>query len=213
MTLIRLQSGTARNQSGRFHSRERRASLAGFPELYRTHRFVGAGVMPVATIDTDVVFPSPSLSRPVTFRSVIEITGPNPTGLVFEFGSDTRGCGLALVGAFIGFVAGGLTNESSFALFNAGGDPLVGFRMDFTAAVDPGTGRVRVWRNGEELARDTSVDGDLGGDWSDAGDGSFASIGSGTVHPSIVAGNQAPVGFEVVEPLSVYVGQVPRHFI
>lgn len=206
-----FQEGTDQIQAARFHSRTRRRSLAGVLDLNRTHRIYGGSSMEVASITTDDIFPD--RSRPTTFQTAVRITGSGPVGLIFEFGSSARGCGLGIFQRFLSFTAGGTSTEQALASYNNVTNFPVGLEMDIVAAVRPGDGRVRTWVNGLELKRGTASSGDLGGDWADTGDGSFAAIAQGTPPPSLAALNQAPVDFEVIEPLSVYVGQVPRHFV
>lgn len=168
--------------------------------------------MAVATITPADSFPA-GVDSPITFRTAVRITGAAPAGLVFELGSSTRGCALAVLGNFIAFVAGGLTTERGFALFNNGGVLPLGLELDLVAAIRPGDGMVRLWGNGIELARNTATDGNFGGGWTDTGLGSFATVKNGTLHPGVIAGDQAPFEFDVIEPLSVYNGQVPQHFV
>lgn len=276
---------TAQEQAAYFAARERRRSLAGVVELFRTHRFLNAartltltdatnatpivvtsaahglvtgmtvaitGVlgntaangtwvvtvltadtfsldtsvgngayvsggeavvtpnMPVPLIDTDAVFPS--RGGLITFQTAIRITGAAPVGLVFEFGSSTRGCGVALSNQFASLTAGGATTERAIATYDNTVALPIGLEMDLVGAIRPGSGEIRLWGNGREIARDTAAAGNFGGDWADTEDGSFASIAAGTAPSAFAAVNQAPVDFEVIEPLSVYIGSVPQHF-
>lgn len=166
--------------------------------------------LPVPLIDTDAVFPA--RAGVVTFRTAVRITGANPLGLVFEFGGSTRGIGLGINGNLMAFVAGGLTNDAGLALFDNTVDLPVGLELDLVATASAGDGRVRLWGNGQELARDTSTNRTFGGDWASIENGSFARVGAGTVHPLLTTANQNPANFEVIEPLSVYMGQAPRQF-
>lgn len=200
-----------------FNNRERRKSLAGIPEMHRTHRIVGASAIAVADID---IGQFPVRTTPITFRTVIEITLGTPTehrGLIFELGDDTIGAAAWVGDQTIGFHAGedGTVNGAT-ALFDNTVELPVGLELDLTFAVIPGNGTVRAWGNGTELARSASSGGDFGtaGTWAAASNGSFAAVPQGTVILDVpVASRGAPAGFSVIEPLSVYVGQVPRHFV
>lgn len=198
------------------HAVRRRLSLAGVPELFRTHRIVGATAMAVPNI-SGAVFPS--RTSPITFKTAIEIT-PNAgvhRGLILDMGSGTAGVGFWVEDNKVGFHAGedGLVNGAS-AIFDNGAvlpDTLI---LDLVAAVRPGDGRVRIWANGKEIARGVASSGTFGalGEWGDSADGSFADVEQGAVVIDVpVASRVAPNGFAVIEPLSVYVGQVPRHFV
>lgn len=210
--LTPLQPGTDQNQAVRFHSRERRRSLAGIPELFRTHRIYGETVMAVKPLDTDALFPD--RTRPVTFKTAIRFGAGVHSGLIFEVGSATRGCGLGLVGNFLGFVAGESgTANVSFALFDNVAAFPEGLELELVAAVRPGDGRVRLWANGREIVRDASTSGTFNGAWADTEDGSFAASKFGGVPAEINAASGTPTNFAIIEPLSVYMGQVPRHFV
>ena len=102
------------------------------------------------------------------------------------------------------------------ALFDNTVELPVGALFELVVAARPGDGRVRIWSNGTELARSTASSDGFGvaNSWSADSNGSFAAAAQGTVVPDVPAASQgAPNGFTVVEPLSVYVGQVPRHFV
>lgn len=206
-----FQTADGQLQAVRFHSRERRRSLAGVPDMRRTHRVYGGVAMAVSTVDTGAIFPD--RSRLVTFHTAVRITGSNPIGLIFEFGSSTRGIALGIYQRFLSFGAGGTSTEQALASYNNITNFPAGLEMDIVAAVRPGDGLVRTWVNGLELKRGAAAAGNLGGDWSDSEAGSFASASSGTVRGGFTALDQAPSDFEVIEPLSVYMGQVPRHFV
>jgi hypothetical protein len=203
-------------QATYFHSRERRRSLAGIPEMYRTMQLFGVTVMELADIDTNSIFPV--RNTPITFKTAIRITenAGEHRGLAFEFGDAAIGAALWVGDETIGFHAGedGVVNGAT-ALFDNAAELPVGWEIDIVAAARPGDGRVRVWANGLELARSTASSDTFGaaGTWTAASNGSFASAAQGAIVPDVPAISQgAPAGFEVIEPLSVYVGQVPRHF-
>lgn len=200
-----------------FHSRERRRSLAGIPEMNRTHRLFGDTVMEIADITTGDIFPVRNV--PVAFKTAITITenAGQHRGLVFEFGDDAIGSALWVGDETIGFHSGedGTVNGAT-ALFDNVAELPVGLELELIVAVRPGDGRVRMWGNGDELARSTASSDGFGaaGAWSAASNGSFAAAAQGTIVPDVPAISQgAPAGFTVIEPLSVYVGQVPRHFV
>ena len=104
--------------------------------------------------------------------------------------------------------------SSAFATYQPGGELAIGLEADLVFAVRPGDARIRAWLGGNEILRDTANGGSFPSDlWSDSNDGSFASAESGDTSGNVPAtSNQAPDGFEVIEPLSVFVNQRPRHF-
>ncbi len=192
-------------ETARYNARERRLSLAGFPEMARTHDY------PIPTS------PVPAAAFPVrdtaaTFRTVIRITGGAPAGLIFELGDSVTAIAAWVDGSEISFRAGSLTT------FRAVATVVIGvalpdtreFVLEFSAL--PGSGEVRMWDGGKELARDTAVSGQFPDGWAASSDGSFASAAVGPL-PADVTQTGAPSQFEVIEPLSIFVGQAPRQFI
>jgi len=214
-----LKNLSEQEQAVYFHARQRRRSLAGIPELHRTH-YIAGSAMAVATIN-NAQFPAADHTRTVTFKTAIRIlagTGgglDEHRGLVFELGSSAIGVALWLDDTTISFRAGenGSVNGAVAELDNTVELP-TGLELELVAAVRPGDGRVRLWANGQEVARATASSNTFGaaGTWMAASDGSFAAAVSGTT-PADVTQTGAPSGFEVIEPLSVYLGQVPRHFV
>lgn len=201
-------------QASLFHARERRRSLAGVPELFRSHQIFGGTAMPVASIDTGAIFPS--RSGLVTFKTAIRITenSGEHRGLVFEFGDSATGVALWIGDETIGFHAGDDGDaDGATALYDLGAELPVGAEYSLTAAVRSGDGRVRLWANGTEIARATATNESIAA-WAADSAGSFAAAAQGTVVADVpVASQGAPTGFTVIEPLSVYVNQIPRHFV
>ena len=216
--LHRHASLDAQGQAVQFYARERRRSLLGVPDLFRTHQIYGVerGEILLELIDTGAVFPA--RDGTITFATTIRITpnGGVHRGLVFCFGDSDGGCALWVEDEGIGFHAGkaGIANGAT-ALYDAGAELPPGLELSLVAAVNVGNGRVRLWGNGREIARGqaTSLIFDPP-EWTSAGAGSFATVPSGTAVTDVpVSSVQAPDGFEVIRPLSVYVNQVPRHFV
>jgi hypothetical protein len=216
--LHRHASLDAQGQAVQFYARERRRSLLGVPDLFRTHQIYGvsSGEIPVASIDTGTAFPE--RDGTLTFSTLIRITpnGGVHRGLVFCFGDQDGGCALWVDDENIGFHAGKAgVDDGATALYVAGAELPPGLELGLVAAVNVGSGRVRLWGNGREIARGqaTGLTFDPA-QWSSAGTGSFASAPGGTVVSDVpIRAAQAPDGFEVIRPLSVYVNQVPRHFV
>lgn len=216
-TIQPLKELDGQEQAIFFHSRERRRSLAGIPEMNRTHQLFGDTVMEIADIATGDIFPVRNTL--ISFKTAITITenAGQHRGLVFEFGDAAIGSALWVGDSTIGFHSGedGTINGAT-ALFDNTVELPVGLELELIVAARPGDGRVRIWGNGNELARSTATANVFGaaGSWSAASNGSFAAAAQGAVVPDVPAVSQgAPAGFTVIEPLSVYVGQVPRHFV
>lgn len=204
-------------QVGFHRARKRRRSLAGFPNIFRTVEIKGATDLPVASIDVTSLFPVRTTL--ITFKTrirILENTGVH-RGLIFELGDAAIGTALWVGDQTIGFHAGeDLLVNGADAVHDRGSELPVGLIYNLVAAVKPGTGQVRLWNNGQEIARGTASGGGFGAAaaWAAGSAGSFASTAQGGVVADVPAASQgAPAGFEVIEPLSVYMGSVPWRFI
>lgn len=253
-----LETGTDLNQALRFHSRERRRSLAGVPELFRT-LFLG---IPTATIPAGS-FPVRDVL--VTFWTAVRITGATPAGLVFEFGDGTTAIAAWLNDTDIQFRAGdAAAADRGLATFDNTVSLPDTLELDLVFACRPGDGRVRIWGNGLEIARDNATGAsegagaftvgrlyeiltigttdftligaesntvgllfdatgvgsgtgtartrDLPTGWAADSAGAFAAAATGAL-PADVLQTGAPSDFDVIQPLSVFLSQVPRHFV
>lgn len=196
----------AQAQARAFHARERLRSLAGVPELFRTHRYD----IPTASIPATSF---PTRSTPVTFATSIRIDANAGVhqGLIFEIGNADAAVAAWVDDDQIGFRAGALTTNRALASYTTGtGELAVGRIFHLVMSAKPGTGEVRLWAGSSELARDTASAGSFPV-WANAFAGAFATAANGGL-PADVPQFGAPNGFTVVAPLSVYVGQAPRHF-
>ncbi len=215
--LMALPANSNQGQALHLNSRERRLSLSGFPEMTRTVQLFGNTVMEIADIDTGESFPT--RTTPITFKTAVRIldNGGQHRGLVFEFGDAAIGTALWIGDETIGFHSGedGTVNGAT-ALFDFTAELTIGAVFELIVAVRPGDGRIRIWSHGNELARAAASSAGFGvaAAWAADSNGSFAAAAQGAVVPDVPAASQgAPAGFVVIEPLSVYVGQVPRHFV
>ena len=177
--------------------------------------------MPVAEILTATVFPNATL-RPITFKTAIRITADGTQaaehrGLVFEFGGTGRGFAVWVGDQTIGLAVGQTTGGATVAefVFDNGAVFVDGAEFELVVAANPGNGKARMWANGTEVGRATATNGNFNGAWAGTNQGSFAAtFAGGQVHGGVPAISQiAPDGFAVIEPLSAYVGQIPRHFV
>lgn len=201
-------SAPGTGQALRYNARERRLSLAGVPELSRTHRFA----IPTASIAAGQ-FPAAALSRPVTFWTGVRFGAGAHSGLVFEFGNATAAIALYVDGQVLTLRAGSAAaGDFVEATYDRGAAFPEGLRLDLVAAVHPGTGRARLWANGLEVARGEASGGALPAGWAASSTGAFAAAAQGAL-PADVTQTGAPANFAVVRPLSAYVGQAPRHFV
>lgn len=201
-----LKSLDEREQAIYFHSRERRRSLAGVPELFRTHRF---GDIPTASLPAAAFT---QRDRLVTFWTSIRVTGATPQGLIFELGDATTAVAAWITDTTINLRAGDAGDDASLATYSQGGGLPDTLELDLVFAVRPGDGRTRIWGNGREIARQQAVNGQLPNGWAAGSDGAFAAAAQGAL-PADVTQTGAPSDFAVIQPLSVYVGQVPRQFV
>lgn len=196
-------------------NRERRARRGRADPAYGLYRDAEFAIG-ATDIDTDGVFGD--RDQPITFATAIEITGASAAGIIFEFGDDTTGAKLAITGGDLVFAAGnsldaddgGVDDSATIAALG-----VTGARLRVAAAINPGSGVVRVWVNGEAVIRAAAVTAFTSGIWSSANLGSFAAAhsGSASTQRGVVATvNGAPSDFKVTETLSAYIGQLPRQF-
>lgn len=190
-----------------YHSRERRRSLLGIPELFQTHLFGIPSSIPAAAFpERDVL---------VTFWTAFRVTTALPVGMLFEYGDASNAVAAWVENDRINFRAGGAlaADRALAAAVYPGGNLPVGLELVLQFSVRPGDGRVRIWSDkGNEIARDTASGGGFPAGWASQDDGSFASAASGPL-PADVAETGPPTNFELIAPLRVYMKQVPRHFI
>lgn len=205
--------GKAQRSAALFNARERRLSLAGVPELFRTNRFSVPD--PQTLIDDDLF---EQVHEPVTFRTKIRITnGSFAHGLIFEIGDATT-CTVAWLddNGVMWFRSGDDTTDNFVSVSFNNGDWFTENReLDLIFAVIPGTGEACMWINGREVARAKAGNGQLVNGWTTtAGDarGVFCGDAVGAL-PADVTQTAAPDGFVAIQPLSVYQGQAPRHFV
>ena len=101
--------------------------------------------------------------------------------------------------------------DTAFVIFNSGAQLPATQKIGIIASAIPGLGKVALWINGERVGTGTSAARTLGNaGWAEGTAGSFAQAANGTSHSG--ADLTAPANFTVIEPWSVYVGQVPRQF-
>lgn len=203
-------------QAALFYARERRRSLAGVPNLFKTHRIAGVASLPVAVIATGDLFPLAVRQAPVTFQTSFVLAAPTPrSGLIFEFGDASGGVAAWIAADDTVFIrAGGPTVGSDAVIVSTIAPLVAGHRYDLTIGALPGVGLLQFQINDAWLDnRANAAVGNFGagGVWSSDGGGSFASAANGAV-PVDVSETGAPLNFSVVEALSVYTGQLPRHF-
>jgi hypothetical protein len=201
-----LKALSDQEQAAYANDRDRRLSLAGLPDLFQTMQIP----IPTATV-SNARFPDRDV--PITFWTAIRITDAAPAGLIFEVGDGATALAAWVDGNELIVRAGNaLAADRALAVFDNTVDLPLGVKLDLVFAVRPGDGRVRVWGNGKEIARDTAANGQLPLGWASASDGAFAAAATGAL-PADVTQTGAPSNFDVILPLSVYVGSVPRHFV
>lgn len=190
-----------------FHGRERRKSLAGVPELFRT----SFSVIPTTPL---LATQFPTRDTVITFQTSIRINAGASTGLIFELGDATTAIAAWINTDGISLRAGGsAAADRALADFDNGAALPTGLELDLVFAIRPGDGRARIWANGTEIARDTASGGQFPSSlWAASSNGAFAAAAVGAL-PADVLETGAPTNFEVIQSLSAFVSQVPRHFV
>jgi hypothetical protein len=198
-------TGTFKGQAAYYYSRRRRKGLYDpASQLFITHRYTTSDT----NIATATVFPGTVRAAPVTFAFDLIRTGA-ANGIVFEFGSTTRGVAVWLNGNDLGVAAGtGTAAPTNGVTLNlTGALPATGARFRFVLAITPGNGRVELWRNGTLVAQGTASAGSFGGDWADTDNGAVGAV-QGTVNDRVPAGQRvALANTTIVGPLEVYARQ------
>ncbi len=151
----------------------------------------------------------------MTFSTEIVVDGVTPAGLLFELGDATTAIAAWLDDTTINFRAGdAAAADRAIATFTIAGGLPVGFTAVLTFAINPGNGQARIYssRSSSDIARGTASGGQLPNGWAAASNGAFAAAAVGAL-PADVTQTGAPTDFEVIAPLRVYTGQLPRHFV
>lgn len=212
----RLISPDKREQALLYRHRQRTLGLRDVREgLHRTHFLE---LSPAPTFDTGDLFPD--RSTVVTLVTAIRQIGVTPAGLIYEFSDATDGGLVAwLEDGSINVQVGaseGSPNTDSIHVQHTIAD-VVGAEYKLAVTVIPGAQKLFVWVNGAIVARETNTGGTFPGSpkfWCPDTGGSFNAAPNGVISAGVPGGSQqAPADFEVIEPLSIYVGQKPRHFV
>ena len=157
----------------------------------------------------------PDTSTLVTFKTAIRITAASVSGLIFHVGDDAIGCGAWLGSQTLGFHAGedGGTNGATITFDNGAAWP-VGLELELIFCIRPGDGAIAIFANGNLLAKTRSFSGTFGaaGEWADNGGGGSFADDFDTAIVSDILETGAPANFQVIEPLSAYIGTCPRHY-
>lgn len=212
-TLTPLKELSEQEQAAYFHSRARTRSFRDPAKgLFRTHLIQDALDLPVATIDTDVLFPSRDLA--ITLVTEIEVQGAGNSGIIWEFGSSAQGAKLAVDAAGSFFLAAGddAGTDGVDGSVVAPGLAEIGARFHLTVAFVPGAGLARMWIDGELVLRLGDGTPFLNNEWADTEDGAFLSAHNTSSTQRGQTINAAPFDFIGVRPLSIFQGQIPRQF-
>ncbi len=183
----------------RFHARERRKSLydPSF-ELLRTHQFDynETGIV------TDDAFPD--RTKPITFAVVTKVTDALPTGIIFEFGSATLGVALwyAVADGKIYAAAGDAVAADGVTL--EGTAPPVGQGVRIVFSIIPGSGKARLWINGQLVASGEATGGEFPNGWADTGNGAVGAVEGSVTSRVSVADRIALANAVILSPVNVF---------
>jgi len=187
--------------------KNRRARNDPTSELFRTNKFTSAS----NPIDTDALFANRVL--PISFAVELVRTDVGSTGIIFEFGSATRGIVAALDGDDLIFIAGAGTGTPNEGVAGLAEDILPAlnkkYRLAFTTI--PGTGLILAWVNGKLVIKEQSGDSSFGtGGWGDDGDGAVGDK-AGTVNNRIGVGLDVTLAdASLIGSLNVFNKQIPK---
>lgn len=146
-------------------------------------------------------------SKPVTFAFTLLRSGA-AAGLIFEFGSATRGGAAYVSSGTLVVVAGAGTGSAddgvTLSIANALPD---GKATKFVVTINPGKGTVKVWRRGTLIGQATAVNAGFGGAWTDTAAGAVGNV-QGAANNRVPGGSQvALANCQLVGGLDVYLRQ------
>lgn len=206
-----LKSLNQQEQAVYFHSRERRRSLAGVPEMFRTRQVFGDSVMEVPSINLFAALDGANRRLDsITLKTAVRITaGAGVTGLILDMGDNEGGTAIALTAQTLIVQTGAVGTTGLTLTFDNGVAWPNGLELDIVVGIIPGTGQAELWLNGISRQRGAASAGNFGViGWIRGTIHSFAAAQNVDTRPGVPT--VAPTNFEVIEPLSVYVGQRPR---
>lgn len=206
-----IVAGLDREQALRFFRRERTRGFRDLgKQLFRSQRIL---LPDGASIGNG--YDAATRGAPVTVQTRIRVTDTSPSGLIVGIGGAGHGLFVWVDGGVVGAAAGNLTTDSDAGTrAEAPFEAVAGNVLDVVVACVPGTGVLAIWLDGVLMDRAQSVDPAIESSlWADDTDaGVFgAEYSDGT--PDVVGSIAAPADFEVVQPLSVFLRQAPRHLI
>lgn len=201
---------TLRNQHFRWQERQRTQAQRDITKgLFRTHIFGPTAV----NFDTATVFPATpppdDLARPFTCVCDIEVTGAAAAGVIIEIGDTSAGCGLLMsAGSLFGFGGGLLASDGVDVSVALG----IGRRVQAAVAMIPGDGRLVLYLDGKAISRGVASGGAFLNSRIAAASGGGVAQVNGTLSARMPAVT-TPTNFQLVSPVSIYVGQLPRNFV
>jgi hypothetical protein len=189
-----------------YYARRRRKGLQDpTSQLFITHRFGVADT----NIATGTVFPQSNVrSFPVTFSFELTRSGVG-AGVVFEFGSTTRGVAVWADGNNVGVAAGAGTGapNNGVTLTATNGLPSTGRRFKFALTMTPGNGVVELYRDGDLISGGVAVANTFNGEWADTDAGAVGNL-QGTVNDRVPIGKRiALANVALVGQLKVFLRQ------
>lgn len=193
------------DQATRYNAYRRRLShLHPASGLFRTHQ----AAYDAAAIDVASLFPD--RTKPVTVSAELRITNATPAGVILELGSATVGLALWIAAADrkLYAAAGDAAADDGFTITG----PICrnGQHLHVVFAVVPGTGKGRLWVNGELVGIASSVNAPLPNGWSDDGVGAVGAVNTDITTRVALGDRISLAGASIVAPVSVYHNQAPR---
>lgn len=193
------------DSTARYHAYRRRLShLDPASGLFRTHRFA----YNEAAIDVASLFPV--RSQPITVAAELRITNATPAGVVLDLGSATTGLALWIAAADRKLYAAAGDAVADDGITVEGPVCQNGQHLHVVFAVVPGSGKGRLWVNGELISFAIATNRPLPNGWSDAGAGAVGAVNT-DITTRVAQGDRiALAGASIVAPVSVYHNQSPR---
>lgn len=154
----------------------------------------------------------PERDRLLTVKVVLLRTG-TANGVVLDMGNATTGLAIWFDDGAIGFCAGDAAAADGVEFIDSTGLPGVNQRFSFVFSVNPGNGKILIWRDGRVIGRAQASGGTLPNGWGAAANGAVGDVGTDITTRVPLAARVALANASVIGKVSIYQGQGPLRII
>jgi len=151
----------------------------------------------------------PNRAKPITVAFSISRTGAD-NGMILDMGDTVTGLAIWIDTGTMGFCAGDVVAADGVEFTLANALPATGQTFKFILAVNPGNGKIIIWRNGKVVGRAQATNTNLPNGWGAAADGAVEAVGTDVTTRVPVGARVALANASVIGKVSIYDGQVPQ---